>query len=45
MATESKPKGKKKKRLLPIPSKRQGLKESLASINKRYGETLVRLAK
>ena len=43
MPTEQKKKTKKK--VLPDASRRQGLKEALLAINKKYGETLARLAK
>jgi hypothetical protein len=34
-----------KKRALPKPGKRPSIQEALVSINRRYGETLARLAK
>jgi hypothetical protein len=43
MSTSSK--NKPKRRILPNPAKRQGLKEALEAINKQYPETLAKLAK
>jgi hypothetical protein len=36
---------KRKRKVLPNPTKRQGLKEALEAINKQYPETLAKLAK
>jgi len=43
MSIKSAPKFKK--RVLPKPGKRPTLQEALESINRRYGETLAKLAK
>ena len=45
MQSKNKPQKGGKVRLMPIPGKRQSLKEALEAINKQYGETLARLAK
>jgi hypothetical protein len=45
MQPKDKPKNTGKVRLMPIPGKRRSLKEALESINRRFPETLSRLAK
>jgi hypothetical protein len=45
MQPKQKPKHGGKVRLMPIPGKRRPLKEALESINRRFPETLSKLAK
>jgi len=45
MQPKEKPKKGGKQRLMPLPGKRPSIKEALESINRRFPETLSKLAK